>query len=189
MSNNDQNDDIKSFKSSNSSETSETITVIEDKKDHLKCENENNDKNYDLNNERSPYELIIEENVFELTTFETSLNISNSSILDVNNLNNIKSLEKQLISEQEKYAKLQEKYRLSEKHRLELTSQNNKEIFAINTQYAKLRSEFEKNEAYRQTLEYELTLAKSNSNKEKQLASDKEKTFEEITKNLKGIIY
>ena len=183
MSNNDdKNDD---FKLSNSSESSETITVIEDKKDNDKNET-NNDKNCDLiNDQRSAYELIIEENVFELTTFDTSLNMSNVSASDINNL---RSLERQLINEQEKYSKLQEKYQLSEKQRLELISQNNKETFAINTQYAKLRSDFEKNEAHRQTLEYELTLAKSNLNKEKQLASEKEKSFEEITKNLKGII-
>jgi hypothetical protein len=183
MSNNDNSDELKS-----SSESSEKITVIEDNKEkNFTNENINSDQKCDLNNEKSPYELTIEDNVFELTTFETSLNVSNLSMLDFKNHNTLGSLEKQLINEQEKFTKLQEKYQLSEKQRLELISQNNKEIFAINTQYAKLRSEFEKNEAHRQTLEYELTLAKSNLNKEKQLASDNKKSFEEMAKNFKGI--
>lgn len=56
----------------------------------------------------------------------------------------------------------------------------------MNTQFTKLRSEFERNEAIRQTLEYELSLAKNNYNKEKQISSDKEKMLDELTKAFQG---
>ena len=133
------------------------------------------------------FEIEVEENAFELTTLDITLNNTNNDSTLLNYHNQTRSLEKQVLNEQEKYAKLQEKYQLSEKQRLELISQTNKETFTINTQYAKLRSEFEKNEAIRQTLEYELSLAKSSFNKEKQLALDKERTLEEITKHFQGI--
>ena len=56
----------------------------------------------------------------------------------------------------------------------------------MNTKFAKLRTDFEKSEASRQTLEYELSLAKTNYNKEKQLNLEKEKMLEEISKNYQG---
>ncbi len=83
----------------------------------------------------------------------------------------------------EKYSILQKRLQDSENQRLELISQSNKETFNLNTQLAKLRAEYEKSEAQRQTLEYELTLAKTYCNKEKQSAVDKEKMSEELTKS------
>jgi hypothetical protein len=83
----------------------------------------------------------------------------------------------------EKYSILQKRLHESENQRLELISQNNRETFNLNTQLAKLRADYEKNEAQRQTLEYELTLAKTSCNKEKQTAVDKEKVSEELTKS------
>ena len=74
----------------------------------------------------------------------------------------------------------------SESQRLNLISQNNKESFALNTKFAKLRTDFEKSEATRQTLEYELSLAKANFGKEKQASSEKERMLEELSKNYQG---
>ena len=67
-----------------------------------------------------------------------------------------------------------------------ILSQSNKESFTLNTKFAKLRTDFEKSEASRQTLEYELSLAKTNYGKEKQLNIEKEKMLEEISKNYHG---
>jgi len=84
---------------------------------------------------------------------------------------------------EEKYSILQKRLQESENQRLELISQSNKETFNLNTQLAKLRADYEKNEAQRQTLEYELTLAKTSCNKEKQSNVEKEKASEELTKS------
>ena len=74
----------------------------------------------------------------------------------------------------------------SENQRLELISQNNKETFELNTKYAKIRNELEKSETLRQNLEYELSVSKCNSNREKNQSSEKEKLLEEINKNFEG---
>ena len=92
----------------------------------------------------------------------------------------------QLFKLLDKFTKLQKRLQESETQRLELISQNNKESFSLNTKYAKLRTDFEKSEAARQTLEYELSLAKTNFNKEKQVGLDKERMLEEISKNYQG---
>lgn len=92
----------------------------------------------------------------------------------------------QLFKLLDKFTKLQKRLQESETQRLELISQTNKESFSLNTKYAKLRTDFEKSEAARQTLEYELSLAKTNFNKEKQVGLDKERMLEEISKNYQG---
>ena len=86
----------------------------------------------------------------------------------------------------DKFTALQKRLQDSESQRLNLISQSNKESFALNTKFAKLRTDFEKSEASRQTLEYELSLAKTNYNKEKLISSEKEKMLEEISKNYQG---
>jgi hypothetical protein len=122
----------------------------------------------------------------------------NSTIILFNNNNTdemmnplhfqVKKLQKLLADEQDKFTQLQKRLHESENQRLELISQNNKEAFSLNTQFSKVRNELEKSEATRQNLEYELSLMKSNFNKDKQAYTDKEKMLDEINKNLEGII-
>lgn len=100
----------------------------------------------------------------------------------------VKKLQKLLADEQDKFTQLQKRLHESENQRLELISQNNKEAFSLNTQFSKVRNELEKSEATRQNLEYELSLMKSNFNKDKQAYTDKEKMLDEINKNLEGLI-
>ncbi len=74
----------------------------------------------------------------------------------------------------------------SENQRLGVISENNKEIFGLNSQCTKLRAELEKSEATRQSIEYELSVARNSYNKERSIIIDKEKVSEEINKNLEG---
>ena len=68
---------------------------------------------------------------------------------------------------------------------MELISQNNKEVFNLNTQFTKLRNELEKSEAQRQTLEYELTLARNSLYKAN---NEREKYAQETSKKYEGKI-
>ena len=121
----------------------------------------------------------------------------NSTIILFNNNNTdemmnplhfqVKKLQKLLADEQDKFTQLQKRLHESENQRLELISQNNKEAFSLNTQFSKVRNELEKSEATRQNLEYELSLMKSNFNKDKQAYIDKEKMLDEINKNFEGL--
>lgn len=94
----------------------------------------------------------------------------------------VKKLQKLLINEQDKYSKLQKQLQESENQRLELISSSNREIFDVTTQFTKLRSDYEKNEACRRSLEYELTLCKNNLSKEKHVNAEKDKFCDENTK-------
>ncbi len=74
----------------------------------------------------------------------------------------------------------------SETQRLEVISENNKEIFGLNSQCTKLRAELEKSEAIRQSIEYESSVSKTSLSKERSINSGKEKLCEEIQRNLEG---
>ena len=123
------------------------------------------------------------ESIDDFNLNKTSL-VENQSISDeLNPLHfQVKKLQKLLIHEQEKYSKLQKQLQDSENQRLELISSSNREIFSLTTQFTKLRSDYEKNEAIRRSLEYELTYAKNSLNKEKNLISEKDKLSEENSK-------
>ena len=123
------------------------------------------------------------ESIDDFNLNKTSL-VENQSISDeLNPLHfQVKKLQKLLIHEQEKYSKLQKQLHDSENQRLELISSSNREIFSLTTQFTKLRSDYEKNEAIRRSLEYELTYAKNSLNKEKNLISEKDKLSEENSK-------
>jgi hypothetical protein len=51
----------------------------------------------------------------------------------------VKKLQKLLVVEQDKFTKLQRELHESENQRLELISQNNKEVFNLNHQLSKVR--------------------------------------------------
>lgn len=94
-----------------------------------------------------------------------------------------RKLQKLLMVEQDKYTQLSKQLHDSEAQRLELISQNNKEVFALNTQFAKARNELEKSETMRQNLEYEMSVLKCGETRDKKHNLDKEKMMEEIQKN------
>jgi predicted nucleic acid-binding Zn-ribbon protein len=99
----------------------------------------------------------------------------------------IKKLQKLLLNEQDKFTKLQKRLQDSEGQRFLSMSETNREIFNLNAQVTKIRSELEKSEALRQALEYELTMNKSSVQKERTICYEKEKMLEDINKNLEGI--
>lgn len=86
----------------------------------------------------------------------------------------------------DKFTKLQKRLQDSESQRLDIISENNREIFSLNSQCTKLRADLEKSEAVRQSIEYELTVAKNSFNKERNIFIEKGKVLEEINKNLEG---
>ncbi len=87
----------------------------------------------------------------------------------------------------DKFARVSKRLHESEHQRLELISQNNKELFELNTKYARTRNELEKSETQRQNLEYELSVSKCNFTREKNQFVEKEKMLEEISKNFEGL--
>lgn len=94
-----------------------------------------------------------------------------------------RKLQKLLMVEQDKYTQLSKQLHDSEAQRLELISQNNREVFALNTKFAKARNELEKSETTRQNLEYELSVLKCGETRDKKHNLDKEKMMEEIQKS------
>ena len=94
----------------------------------------------------------------------------------------IRKLQKLLVIEQDKFGKISKQLHTSESTRLELVSQSNKEVFALNTKYAKARNELEKSETLRQNLEYELNVVKCKENREKNQTVDREKMMDELKK-------
>ncbi|CAF0937281.1 unnamed protein product [Brachionus calyciflorus] len=135
-----------------------------------------------------PRNALSPDEILDLETIEDLMNktllVENVSLTDdLNPLHfQVKKLQKLLIFEQEKYSKLQKQLQDSENQRLELISSTNKEIFSLTTQFTKLRSDYEKNEAIRRSLEYELTIVKNSLNKEKNLTTEKDKLCEENNK-------
>ena len=88
-----------------------------------------------------------------------------------------------LIDLAEKFSKLQKDLQESENNRLELISQNNKETFSLNSKFTTCRKELEKSEALRHSLEYELSVAKSQLNK---AHSEKDKCLHDVIKRSDG---
>lgn len=98
----------------------------------------------------------------------------------------VKKLQKLLVEEQDKFTKISKRLHESENQRLELTSQNNKEQFELNTKFAKVRNELEKSETVRQNLEYELSVMKCNNTREKNSLSEKERMLEDMNKTFEN---
>ncbi|XP_002730890.2 coiled-coil domain-containing protein 171-like [Saccoglossus kowalevskii] len=86
----------------------------------------------------------------------------------------VKQLQTENNAEMETSAQLRRRINQLERDKVELTSTSNDETSKLQSQVAKLRSQVEKGEAIKQTLEYELTLAKKNVSQEQRLAADRE---------------
>ena len=81
---------------------------------------------------------------------------------------------------------LQKRLLESEKIRLELISINNKEVFELKSELAKLRKMLEISEAVRETLNSELILTKSNWMRDKIILQEKDKALQDANKIIEG---
>ncbi|XP_070542624.1 coiled-coil domain-containing protein 171-like isoform X2 [Ptychodera flava] len=86
----------------------------------------------------------------------------------------IKQLQSESNAEMETAAQLRRKVNQLERDKVELTSSNNDEVSKLHSQNAKLRAQLEKGEATRQSLQYELTVARKNVSQEQRLSTEKE---------------
>ncbi|XP_077989026.1 coiled-coil domain-containing protein 171-like isoform X2 [Glandiceps talaboti] len=86
----------------------------------------------------------------------------------------VKQLQNEISSEMETSAQLRRKINQLEREKVELTSSNNDETSRLHSQVAKLRAQLEKGEANRQSIHYELTVAKKNVGQEQRHATQRE---------------
>uniref|UniRef100_A0A2K5FA61 Coiled-coil domain containing 171 n=1 Tax=Aotus nancymaae TaxID=37293 RepID=A0A2K5FA61_AOTNA len=92
-----------------------------------------------------------------------NLNTSSSGTGDTQRLKNASSDVKQILKNETELditADLRKKLHRAEKEKLEITTKHNAELAFYESQIAKLRSEVEKGEALRQSLEYDLAVAR-----------------------------
>ncbi|XP_060156944.1 coiled-coil domain-containing protein 171 isoform X7 [Globicephala melas] len=92
-----------------------------------------------------------------------SLNTSNNASGDIQRLKNASSDIKQMVKNETDLditADLRKKLHRAKKEKLEITTKHNAELASYESQIAKLRSEVEKGEALRQSLEYDLAVAR-----------------------------
>ncbi|XP_022429465.1 coiled-coil domain-containing protein 171 isoform X2 [Delphinapterus leucas] len=92
-----------------------------------------------------------------------SLNTSNNAPGDIQRLKNASSDIKQMVKNETDLditADLRKKLHRAKKEKLEITTKHNAELASYESQIAKLRSEVEKGEALRQSLEYDLAVAR-----------------------------
>ncbi|XP_021108528.1 coiled-coil domain-containing protein 171 isoform X2 [Heterocephalus glaber] len=92
-----------------------------------------------------------------------NINTSHNAIGDTQRLKNPSSDVKQLIKNETDLditADLRKKLHWAKKEKLEMTTKHNAELSSYESQIAKLRSEVEKGEAFRQSLEYDLAVAR-----------------------------
>lgn len=87
---------------------------------------------------------------------------------------------------QSEACELQKRLLESEKNRLELISINNKEVFELKSELAKLRKKLEISEAVRETLSSELILTKSNWMRDKILLQERDKALQDANKIIEG---
>ncbi|XP_029775523.1 coiled-coil domain-containing protein 171 [Suricata suricatta] len=92
-----------------------------------------------------------------------SLNTSSNALGDTQRLKNASSEVKQMFKSETELditADLRKKLHRAKKEKLEITTKHNAELASYESQIAKLRSEVEKGEALRQSLEYDLAVAR-----------------------------
>uniref|UniRef100_A0A8C0C680 Coiled-coil domain containing 171 n=1 Tax=Balaenoptera musculus TaxID=9771 RepID=A0A8C0C680_BALMU len=92
-----------------------------------------------------------------------SLDTSNNASGDIQRLKNASSDIKQMVKNETDLditADLRKKLHRAKKEKLEITTKHNAELASYESQIAKLRSEVEKGEALRQSLEYDLAVAR-----------------------------
>ncbi|KAM5260487.1 coiled-coil domain-containing protein 171 isoform 6-T8 [Hipposideros larvatus] len=92
-----------------------------------------------------------------------SLNTSSNATGDTQRLKNASSDTKQMLKSEtdlDVTADLRKKLHRAKKEKLEITTKHNAELASYESQIAKLRSEVEKGEALRQSLEYDLAVAR-----------------------------
>ncbi|KAM6182667.1 coiled-coil domain-containing protein 171 isoform 1-T1 [Erethizon dorsatum] len=92
-----------------------------------------------------------------------NINTSNCATSDTQRLKNTSSDVKQMIKNETDLditADLRKKLHRAKKEKLEMTTKHNAELSSYESQIAKLRSEVEKGEALRQSLEYDLAVAR-----------------------------
>ncbi|XP_066897568.1 coiled-coil domain-containing protein 171 isoform X2 [Kogia breviceps] len=92
-----------------------------------------------------------------------SLNTSNNAPDDIQRLKNASSDIKQMVKNETDLditADLRKKLHWAKKEKLEITTKHNAELASYGSQIAKLRSEVEKGEALRQSLEYDLAVVR-----------------------------
>ncbi|CAL1539669.1 unnamed protein product [Lymnaea stagnalis] len=90
-----------------------------------------------------------------------------------------------LQAEHDNLLQLKKKLNNGEKQKLETASKTNQEIASLETQLAKIRSQVEKGEAVRQSLEYELAKSQRDVNHIQQVAREKENILLAGTDDLK----
>jgi hypothetical protein len=81
---------------------------------------------------------------------------------------------------------LYKKFQESEHQRLELISQTNRDSFTLNSQFSKLRCDYEKSQAGREELEYQLAMTKNCLSKAKQASTERDAFCKEVNKKLEG---
>nr|KAF6331552.1 coiled-coil domain containing 171 [Pipistrellus kuhlii] len=92
-----------------------------------------------------------------------SLNTSSNASVDIQRLKNVSSDIKQMFNSEAELditTDFRKKLHRAKKEKLEITTKHNAELASYESQIAKLRSEVEKGEALRQSLEYDLAVAR-----------------------------
>ncbi|XP_027472683.1 coiled-coil domain-containing protein 171 isoform X1 [Zalophus californianus] len=129
---------------------------------HLTCKPQTSGTGVILNNKSTPFRNsgLFSKRWKRLTM---SLNTSSNAPSDTQRLKNASSDVKQMFKSEADLditADLRKKLHRAKKEKLEITTKHNAELASYESQIAKLRSEVEKGEALRQSLEYDLAVAR-----------------------------
>ncbi|XP_006864542.1 PREDICTED: coiled-coil domain-containing protein 171-like [Chrysochloris asiatica] len=118
-----------------------------------------------------------------------SFNCSSNSAGDLQRLKNASSDVKQMIKSEtdlDVTADLRKKLHRAKKEKLEITTKHNAELASYESQIAKLRSEVEKGEALRQSLEYDLAVARKEAGLGRRAAEEKLAEAQRIQEKLRA---
>uniref|UniRef100_A0A8D2DP69 Coiled-coil domain containing 171 n=1 Tax=Sciurus vulgaris TaxID=55149 RepID=A0A8D2DP69_SCIVU len=116
-----------------------------------------------------------------------SLNTSNNATGETQRLKNASSDVKQMLkneADSDITADLRKKLHRAKKEKLEMTTKHNAELLSYESQIAKLRSEVEKGEALRQSLEYDLAVARQEAGLGRRAAEERLAEAHRIQENL-----
>ncbi|XP_023571622.1 coiled-coil domain-containing protein 171 [Octodon degus] len=116
-----------------------------------------------------------------------NVNTSNSATSDTQRLKNTSSDVKQMIKNETDLditADLRKKLHRAKKEKLEMTTKHNAELSSYESQIAKLRSEVEKGEALRQSLEYDLAVARKEAGLGRRAAEERLAEAQRIQEDL-----